>query len=665
MIQSLPRGHVCKKVTTLNDMDLKFVPFCSPNIFLLPKDSKGLKMVAGTIWNEIHDLKNNTSVENLTPSSKDYERAFTLIARMCHIPKPPPGSDEKHIKCSGSVYFFISSVPSPYEPNNDPNLILSLEEKKNIKDLTSTDRKESINNSVKLAHENNVTINFIQVPMNYVGVTRELDDYLVSVVRKTAGEIIDCSSSRTDFNDGSIEYAIWNICTRPRAVNVSVKIRTSDKLKVTQLFCPWADPHVKGGGRGSYSNLFRVPECSDKMTVSFNIEQTDDLDCSSIKKSFCQVVVRYTDTADTDNPRKVRVITGSYELTQSIASVFRYYDVYAGGSAFIKSYALELLRERDATLFDTTKASSKTSTVKSLGSSLTPTFFRREHYLLTRDYLIDNLASALLTYRIYIPSEYGHNQQLVLPETLRLLPLMIQSALKLLHQASPKLLVNVLAANPSKLFLMLYPRLFLISVPDDVLIENKNLYGYSPPARSRNKEATQYHFDDYPNMDNYLEELPIKQYLSQIGMRSRNEGLYLLPPRLESTLRSIVPHGVYLLFVHDRSIVYFTKEAIEDSWNIITDGLYDDINVILADPSDYPVKMGHRIRRCIHTLQIKFDIMRTPIVLLFENLDSVPQGMEHHSIRNLLVEDAFNGTASYCDFLIQLHQLVTDKYKSL
>jgi len=58
----------------------------------------------------------------------------------------------------------------------------------------------------------------------------------------------------------------------------------------------------------------------------------------------------------------------------------------AGGAAFVKSYALELLRERDATVFElTTKSSSKASTVKSLGNSLTPTFFKKEHYLLTRD----------------------------------------------------------------------------------------------------------------------------------------------------------------------------------------------------------------------------------------------------------------------------------------
>jgi len=234
--------------------------------------------------------------------------------------------------------------------------------------------------------------------------------------------------------------------------------------------------------------------------------------------------------------------------------------------------------------------------------------------------------------------------------------------LKVFHQASPAILMDVLSAPSSKLFLMLYPRIFLISIPDDVLLENRSLHSYTPPARSRAKDTPQFQFDDYPNLDNFLEELPIKIYLTQFGMRSRYEGLYLLPPRLDCSIKSVVPHGIYLLFAHDRSIVYFTKEAIQDMWNSVTDGLYDDINTILVDPADCPAKFGHRIRRCIHTLQLKFDLRRTPIVIQFENYEQSTPGMEHACIRHLLVEDAFNGTSSYCDFLIQLHQLVMLSY---
>ena len=216
---------------------------------------------------------------------------------------------------------------------------------------------------------------------------------------------------------------VGRVLERFAAMECQAKVRCSRGLSVDSLYAPW--PHMQGLDRST----FAVPRLSADANFMFSFKHDDRIET---KKAFLQLAILYTDAAGV---RKIRVHTSSMSMGNSLSNMFRQTDV---------DVVTALLSRQAAT--------------RMLSGGTHP-----------REFLANQVINVLHSYRANCASTTSAGQ-LILPESLKMLPLFTLSLLKMPAFRAAECrsderaasLANILTTPLLLATSLIYPRVFPI-----------------------------------------------------------------------------------------------------------------------------------------------------------------------------------------------------------
>ncbi|ANQ06205.1 Uncharacterized protein PCOAH_00005980 [Plasmodium coatneyi] len=345
-----------------------------------------------------------------------------------------------------------------------------------------------------------------------------------------------------------------------------LKLRYSHHMSVKKLFC------CNNNFNSIISvDTIRIPKIRHDQTFAFLLNYSDISE--SKKQIYFQCACMYTNLW---GDRFVRLHTTHMNLTSSLSTVFRYTDAEALMNILIKQLCTNILHNDNYSKI-----------------------------------IIDNLAAILFSYRINCASS-AHSGQLILPDTLKLLPLFTSSLLK--HNVTKKEILHDLKV---------YSLIKLLSMP----IISSLLYVY--PVT-------------------YV--IHIKGKTNEIDSMDVDDDLFI-PKTIPSSAEKIYSNGIYLLDACTHFYLYF--------------GFHSDANFAKEIVGDTPTeKNAHELNLTdTHNAQKVQRIIKN--LTRFHHFDKyVPlvmvapkSNLEEHLI-SLCVEDKADKEYSYVNFLCFIHKLV-------
>ncbi|KAL8431788.1 hypothetical protein Efla_005010 [Eimeria flavescens] len=371
--------------------------------------------------------------------------------------------------------------------------------------------------------------------------------------------------------------------------DVEFKLRPSKGLAVDRILVAFS------GARSLVDQgTFRLPRLSQQSTLLFQLKHTEQLETQ--KHVYLQSVCAYTPMHPSKivpNRRLLRVHSLSLPLTFSLASLFRYAEVDAMAFFMARSSAkMELHQEPD-----------------------------------WREKTIKHLVEILSAYRANCASASSEGQ-LILPDSLKLLPVYLQALFK--HAAfrqstvDPQVrlhqLLQFLRMSIVEFSTHLYPRLCLLHK------------SYIQPMSARERKA-----------------------LERLGEYSGVGDLVWMPLSLPASGTNILSDGVYLCEAGAYMMLYIgqhvKREHIIDLFGC--DAKLDERSAAELRLQTAEGSAGARVRRVVE--QIRFEKFGAPFIPL---RIVAPKSSDETRLLTHLIEDPLSGDGSYVDFLCDLHKRV-------
>ncbi|SBS80177.1 protein transport protein Sec24B, putative [Plasmodium ovale] len=348
-----------------------------------------------------------------------------------------------------------------------------------------------------------------------------------------------------------------------------LKLRYSQHMTVKKLFC------CNNNFNSIISvDTIKIPKIRHDQTFAFLLNYSDISEAK--KQVYIQCACIYTNL---HGDRYVRLHTTHMNVTTSLSTVFRYTDAEALMNILIKQLCTNILHNDNYSKI-----------------------------------IIDNLTAILFSYRINCASS-AHSGQLILPDTLKLLPLFTSSLLK--HNVVKKDIVHDLKV---------YSLMKLLSMP----IISSLLYVY-------------------PIV--YL--IHMKGKTNEIDSMNVDDELFI-PRTIPSSAEKIYSNGIYLLDACMRFYLYF--------------GFHSDVDFAIDIFGDMPTEQNcHELNltNSINAKKIERIIMNITRIHHFNKFVPIvvvaPKSAKEEHIMSLCVEDKADKEYSYVNFLCFIHKLVHKK----
>ncbi|KJP88375.1 hypothetical protein AK88_01991 [Plasmodium fragile] len=345
-----------------------------------------------------------------------------------------------------------------------------------------------------------------------------------------------------------------------------LKLRYSHHMSVKKLFC------CNNNFNSIISvDTIKIPKIRHDQTFAFLLNYSDISE--NKKQIYFQCACMYTNLY---GDRFVRLHTTHMNLTSSLSTLFRYTDAEALMNILIKQLCTNILHNDNYSKI-----------------------------------IIDSLAAILFSYRMNCASS-AHSGQLILPDTLKLLPLFTSSLLK--HHVTKKDILHDLKV---------YSLIKLLSMP----IISALLYVY--PVT-------------------YV--IHIKGRTNEIDSMDVDDDLFI-PKTIPSSAEKIYSNGIYLLDACTHFYLYF--------------GFHSDANFVQEVLADTPTENNahelnltdthnaQKVQRIIKNLtRIHHFNKYVPLVIV------APKSKEEEHLISLCIEDKADKEYSYVNFLCFIHKLV-------
>ncbi|KEG01672.1 protein transport protein Sec24B, putative [Plasmodium vinckei vinckei] len=404
--------------------------------------------------------------------------------------------------------------------------------------------------------------------------TRVCVPALQYVAQNTGGKILFLENFIWQKDYKEIYMNIKDILTSEDiAYCCELKLRYSQNISVKKLFCC----------NNNFNSIIRadtikIPKIRHDQTFAFLLNYSDISE--SKKQVYIQCACIYTNL---NGDRYVRLHTTHMNVTSSLSTAFRYTDAEALMNILIKQLCTDVLHN--------------------------------ENYSKN---IIDNLTDILFSYRINCASS-AHSGQLILPDTLKLLPLFTSCILK--HTIVKKEILSDLK---------IYNLIKLLSMP----IISSLLFVY--PIT-------------------YI--IHIKGKTNEIDSMSIDDELFI-PRVIPSSGEKIYSNGIYLIDVCTHFYLFFGYHSDMEFASDIYGDIPTNENCINLTLTNSP--NAKKFERIIMNLS-KFHHANqfVPIVIVPPNETADPR------ILSLCVEDKVEKEYSYVNFLCFIHKLVHKKIDEL
>eukprot|EP01017_Pseudomicrothorax_dubius_P008358 TRINITY_DN12740_c0_g2_i1.p1 TRINITY_DN12740_c0_g2~~TRINITY_DN12740_c0_g2_i1.p1 ORF type:complete len:602 (-),score=127.54 TRINITY_DN12740_c0_g2_i1:161-1966(-) len=410
---------------------------------------------------------------------------------------------------------------------------------------------------------------------------------IAPVATLTGGTVVYYPKYDGHLDAEKLHYEVARILTRYQGFDVVMKLRTSQGLSVTETI---SAGYKKPGAEIEFSTLD-----ADK-SLTFLLKQDDKI---TDPVAYAQLAVLYTNT---NGDRVLRISNLALQVSDQVANIFR--------SADADAIALSLLRKHGTNL-----ASLPGKTI--------------------RDQLTQSVVNILYAYRDKCASSSAPGQ-LILPESLKLLPLYVYSFLnkpalrtKPLTQADQRIYEVIKCCDRSVTFYLgyLYPKIYA-------------LHNFDSPTI-------------YPNPN----ERP--------GDVLDEEGRVIIPSNTPARQDRIEADGVYLFDDSEYLRLYVFPPDANSSQGIQTAAAQlfglespDDILSISSLPSlpesDLNVRVNNVVEQIRKWKNFAYQSVR---------VEYVERPSANPDILGMLVEDEIVENDSYTDYLCSIHKLIQQKYQ--
>lgn len=394
---------------------------------------------------------------------------------------------------------------------------------------------------------------------------------LSHVPRKTGGEVMFLPAFDLRRDGEGLHYAVARAVTQEAAYGCAFKLRCSRRLQVDSMAATW-------DAAASDQSTFRLARMSPDATGLFRLSFSEEEE--GIKHAYLQAACLYTNRM---GQRLIRVQTLQLTATLSLSSVFANADVEAVTSVLVKLVASAALGG---------------------GTGY-------------RDQITKMCVDMLFAYRHNCTSATSAGQ-LILPESLKLLPLYVGTLRKLpalraghAMRADERVvsLVRMLGLPAALVAPLVYPRVYTAHPLD-----------------------------------------------SLAGCPTCVGGYVRLPATLACSLENLAPAGMYLVDDGMSIQLYIragvTAEEIRCAFGVDS---VAEIHQALSFPNDLP-DPGSRL--CAMIQQLRCERQRLP----WQPLGVVAAGTPGEArLFSMLVEDSMAGEMPYIDFLCHVHKQVRNK----
>lgn len=395
-------------------------------------------------------------------------------------------------------------------------------------------------------------------------------------------------------NRHHLRNALQRIVDRETGFEAVLKIRCSAGLRVDRSFGNFYNPRAADGFSVDEME-FSVIDQDRSICVTFSYDEAlqDGSDC------YIQAALLYTRS---DGIRCVRVHNLALMVEPLLSNVFRFADL-------------------DATCSVWQRVSAKQYVDKSLMRS-TPTA--------VKDNLVEECVNVLYNYRKYCASS-SSSGQLILPESLKLLPLYTLATLK-----SRALRANLIG-NP--------PRGF-IDVRADERVMMMGLLNSLPVEFAVSAVYPKlYSIHDIPEDCCTLDE----------------DGKFILPPQLPPTAEKLEEEGIFLLHSAMCCYIYIGPKVPGDLLLELfgmehVDTSEHTLDLFEKQENETEDGLRERVRNLVEYLNSTMPISQ-PLEILTKN------DWRANRFMSTLVEDRTRNDVSYVEFLCQVHKRIQQKFR--
>jgi len=394
---------------------------------------------------------------------------------------------------------------------------------------------------------------------------------LSALPRRTGGELFYFPGFDSAVDGERLHYELSRLVTQNAVYSCVFKIRCSKGLTVESMLATW-EPEVID------PSTFNVSRLSVDASVDFVLSHSERIEWQ--KHVYLQVACLHTDRC---GRRLIRVHTLQLPVTSSLSNVFRYTEIDAVTNVLIKQAAMAAMAGN--------------------------TNFKER--------MTKSCVDMLHAYRVNCASMTSAGQ-LILPESLKLLPLCMSSIRKMPAfragteiRADEKMaaLIRVLGLPMPLTAPLIYPRVYTM---------------YPLPERAGNPTGVGDNVHMPPTLACSSDKMALDRiYLVDTGYNLR-------------------------LYIRDE----VSMETLEDVFGVST---VEEVPAALAVPEELP-EAGERI------LAVVWQIRRERSRLPWQPLSVVPSGSpEESKLLATICEDRVAGEMNYVDFLCHVHKMVQNK----
>ncbi|CAD7928814.1 unnamed protein product [Amoebophrya sp. A120] len=362
-----------------------------------------------------------------------------------------------------------------------------------------------------------------------------------------------------------LHYDVSRHILRRQAFGCSLKIRTSRGLTVNKMYAAF-DPVSR-----HECSQFEVSRLSSDSTICFVLKHEDLVE--SAKHAYVQVACLYTNLSGV---KCIRVHTLALAATNALSSTFRYTCVDALTNVLLKETLQKELQQPNSPQ--------------------------------PKAQIVDQLVNILHAYRVNCASTSSYGQ-LILPESLKLLPMYLSSMFK------------------------------------QMCFRRRNLncrvdHRYAEIVQLLNSCVMRSNALLYPRL------IPLHRLQEKHGLPADAENVHM-PSNIQCSMDRVSLQGLYLYENGDKIVIYVgpdaTPELLQDSFGV------DDIAHVRGLNLEKP--LGARIFAVLQQIRKDKGLSYRWMRMQYTNEDT----------RMLLVEDALRQELSYVDFLCMVHRKVQAK----
>eukprot|EP00930_Biecheleria_cincta_P027460 TRINITY_DN19294_c0_g1_i1.p1 TRINITY_DN19294_c0_g1~~TRINITY_DN19294_c0_g1_i1.p1 ORF type:complete len:1020 (+),score=136.57 TRINITY_DN19294_c0_g1_i1:59-3118(+) len=398
---------------------------------------------------------------------------------------------------------------------------------------------------------------------------------LTKIPRRTGGEICYYPNFDPNLDGERLHFDLCRAVVQPAAYSAIFKIRVSKGLSVESMHATW-DPEVID------PSTFTISRLSVDATVNFTLVHEERIEGQ--KHIYVQVACLHTDRF---GQRRIRVSTLQLPLTSSLSNVFRYAEVDSVTNLLIKRAAASALSGNGS----------------------------------FKDKLSKSTVDMLHAYRVNCASMTSAGQ-LILPESLKLLPLYIGSVRKMPAFRSGSdiriddrmvALLRILGLPVALTAPLVYPRVYTLH--------------------------------------------PLSE---KAGCLTGVEENVYMPPSIASCIDKLVADRIYLIDNGIHLRIYIRPEVTSETiFQIFGVHHMHEVPAVLTQPEDYAEHLSESAERMLACVQqIRRERVRLPWQAFSVVLPGTP---EESRVIASLAEDRLGSEMNYVDFLCHIHKLVQNK----